>query len=708
MMQTMKKTNWGKFSFSLIVIGVLLAILVFISIDLYQPLRLFIETDNIIPLQKQIDTYGFWRYFFIVILHAFQVLLTIIPAQPIQIVAGLTCGPLLGFVSCIIGIFIGNTIIYFLVRIFKTKPTLLYNSKQIAKLGTIPEKKPREGFYLFMLALYFVPAIPYGMVAYNAANSKINFIKYSLLTTLGTMPSLVICIAFGSFILNGYFLVSLLLIIGVCIVSLLSMKFGKQIINHLTNRSIRASLIWVMFFLVPFIMVIYFFVRKNAFALLITYGSIIFLVLLYWLFNKKVSRIFENMNKKYNMAYFQGPVKKINGFLYNIIAFFMKIYFFTRFRVKVNKTNLPKIERPSILIFNHPSKFDFMFSFLPYFPKTKVNTVIAYYYFCNRHLGKLLKNLGGIPKYLFQPDISAIKNISRVIKNKGVLGLSPEGRLSAYGELETIIPSTAKLIKKLGVQVIISKINGAYFSIPKWAKTWRRGRIEVTYHEVFSAKELKELSIKQIYQRLVEEIDYDEFAWQETNRVKYKGKRFAEGLEHILYRCPVCHKEYTYEALGDTLHCSYCHTEVTLNHYYDFITNNLNIPKNIKAWYLWQKEYEQKKIMDPDYSLTSEVTLKHPDPNGHGFTVVGSGQTTLTHQGVTYRGSIHGENKEIFFKIDGIPAIPFGVNEDFEIYDHNTLYYFVPKNIRECVKWSVVGELIYQKYIIDHHIDILE
>ena len=708
MMEKVKKRNWGKIFFSVIVIGVLLAILAYVTIDLYRPFRIFIETDDIIPLQEQINKYGFWRYFFIVILHTFQVLLTIIPAQPIQIIAGLTCGPWLGFISCVIGIFLGNTIVYFLVRIFKTKPTLLYNSKQMEKLGELPEKKPKEGFYLFILALYFVPAVPYGMVAYRAANSKINFIKYSLLTTLGTIPSLIICIAFGSFIINGYFLVSLLLIIGICIVSLLSMKFGKQIISHLTNRSIRASSIWLMIFLIPVFLIINFFYTKNAVALLISYGSIILLVFLYWLFNKRVSRIFENMNKKYDMAYFQGPVKKINRFLYHFLAFFMKIYFFLRFNVKVNKTNLPKIEQPSILIFNHPSKLDFMFSFLPYYPKYKVNTVIAYYYFCNRHLGKLLKNLGGIPKYLFQPDISAIKNISRVIKSNGILGLSPEGRLSAYGELETIIPSTAKLIKKMGVQVILSKINGAYFSIPKWAKTWRRGRVEVQYHQIFSAEECKMLSVKDIYNRLVSEIHYDEFDWQEKNRVKYKGKQFAEGLEQILYRCPICHKEYTYESCNDKITCSYCHSEIILNQYYDFVTNNLNIPKNIKMWYLWQKEWEKKNIADPNYSLTSEVTLKHPDPNGHGFVVVGSGITTLTHQGVVYRGTIHDEQKEIFFAIDSIPAIPFGVNEDFEIYDHNTLYYFVPKNIRECVKWSIVGELIYQKYIADQHIDILE
>ena len=75
------------------------------------------------------------------------------------------------------------------------------------------------------------------------------------------------------------------------------------------------------------------------------------------------------------------------------------------------------------------------------------------------------------------------------------------------------------------------------------------------------------------------------------------------------------------------------------------------------------------------------------------------GTTTLSKQGVFFTGILNGEPTEILFKLQNVPAIPFGVNEDFEIYHNDTLYYFIPDNIRECVKWSVVGELLYIKYI---------
>ncbi len=93
------------------------------------------------------------------------------------------------------------------------------------------------------------------------------------------------------------------------------------------------------------------------------------------------------------------------------------------------------------------------------------------------------------------------------------------------------------------------------------------------------------------------------------------------------------------------------------------------------------------------------MTLKLPDPEGKGMKVAGSGTTVLDREGLTYRGTVYGETKEIVFKIQNLPAIPFGARVDFEVCHHNTLYYFIPEDIRACVKWSVVGEQFYYQYL---------
>lgn len=397
-----------------------------------------------------------------------------------------------------------------------------------------------------------------------------------------------------------------------------------------------------------------------------------------------------------NMEYFQKHVRRPSLFLHIVLNLFVRMILFPYLHVRADAKAIRKRKGPYLLLFNHPSKLDFAYAY-GHFPK-QINSIIAFYYFCNYRFGKLLHKVGGFPKYLFSPDISAVRNIKKVIGWGNILGIAPEGRLAAYGEIETIVPATDKLIKHLEIPVVVAHINGAYFTNPKWAETMRRGKVTVTYEEILTAESIRTMTVEQIDALLHEKLYYNDFAWQKEHHVYYKGKKFSEGLEHILYICPVCHQEFTYQAKGNHLTCSSCGTDVVLNHYYEFETKEPKIPENIREWYLFQKETERARIEDPAYELKSHVTLKMPDPQGNGFVVVGSGTTVLNHQGITYTGTVNGEEKTILFKIENLPAIPFGVKEDFEIYHGDTLYYFIPDNIRECVKWSIVGELMYQKH----------
>src|SRR5690606_42043215 len=59
----------------------------------------------------------------------------------------------------------------------------LKKEKNIDALGEIKEEKKLSKKVVF---LYFLPVIPYGLIAFTCANSKMKFLKYILITTLGT------------------------------------------------------------------------------------------------------------------------------------------------------------------------------------------------------------------------------------------------------------------------------------------------------------------------------------------------------------------------------------------------------------------------------------------------------------------------------------------------------------------------------------------
>ena len=695
--------------FSILLILFFIGVFSYLIYELFNPLKELLSTGNDAPLKEILQSYGIWKYIFMILLSTFQVFLTVMPGEPVQILSAITCGPLYGILNCVIGAAIGNTILYLLIKVFDFKiSSKKYDENKYESY--VDENKPKDmkSVTWFILGLYFAPIIPDGVIAYTAAKNNMKYPRYIIVTTLGIIPQVVACITastlfmkYSSQIFKLTELIPLIVVgLYVFLIVFLIIKFKKKIIIHILNRSIRATILWLIPLSILTIVVCCLLILHKYIACSIVFGFLVLIIIAYLIFDPKLSKIFT----KKKMDYFKNNIvlhqNNFISWLFNVIC---RGIFYTKLKVKVDRNGIKEFSKPSIILFNHLSAYDFVVVMPQIYPQ-KVNTVCAYYYFCNYHLGRLLNKFGCFPKFLYQPDISAIKNMHKVIKNNCILALAPEGRLSAYGEMESYIPSTVKFLKKELCDVYIAKSHGTYFSKPKWAKTTRKGRIDLKFEKIFTKEDLEKLTLEQIYSILYDKLYYNEYDWMEQNKVPFKGRKFAEGLEHMLYICPVCGKEFTYESKKNKLTCSHCHTTVKLNQYYQFESENPNIPKNIREWYLLQKQIERKNIQNPNYILQSKVSLKLPDEKGNGFTLVGKGICTLTHEGITYNGIINGENKHILFKLENIPALPFGVNENFEIYHDQTLYYFVPDNIRECVKWSVVEEQMYEDYTIKENI----
>lgn len=688
---------------SIVLVVAFISLFIYLVVDLLSPLKELLFNGNDAPLKDTLEGYGILKYIFMVMLSAFQIFSTIMPGEPIQILSAITCGAAYGFLVCLVGIIIGNIIMYISVKLFNVEiKDKKHNQEELSLYIDKNEKQDVKSLTWFIIGLYLAPLIPDGVIAYTAVKNKMGFIRYLIVTTLGVIPQIVITITGSTIILkhsHNIFKISELLpvlIVGLVIflAVYLTIKHKKSIINHIMNRSIRATIIWLIPLLILCIVDAYLLIKHKYLTCGIMFLVIIGYVLCYMIFDPKVAKYF---TKKKMNDFKNDIVLNQNNFLWWFMYFILKTLFHRKVNLKVDKNNIEKFENPSIIVFNHCSAIDFI-NILPNVYPQKVNVVAAYYYFCNYHLGRLLNKYGVFPKFLYQPDISALKNMHKVIRNGNILFLSPEGRLSAYGEMESYIPSTVKFLKKEKCDVYIAKSYGAYFTKPKWAKNYRKGRVDLKFEKIFTKEQLETLSIEQIYFILHEKLYYNEYDWMEKEKVAFKGRKFAEGLEHILYICPVCKKEYTYKSKGNTMTCSHCKTKVKLNKYYQFESENYQIPKNIRDWYVFQKDLELQNIQDPNYKLQTNVTLKLPDPKGNGFSVVGKGVCTLTHQGINYKGTISGEDKDILFPLDTMPALPFGVREDFEIYHDQTLYYFIPDNIRKCVKFSVVEEQMYELY----------
>ena len=391
----------------------------------------------------------------------------------------------------------------------------------------------------------------------------------------------------------------------------------------------------------------------------------------------------------------RNKVQPVNGFVMTVVYWGVRFWLFLcGVRIKaVNKIGKPN--NPSIILCNHGSFMDFIYA-AALLRKYKPHFIVARLYFYHSVLGWLLRKVGAFPKSMFAMDMENAKNCLTVLKNKEILAMMPEARLSTTGRFEDIQSSTYSFIKKSGVDVYTIKISGDYLADPKWGKGFRRGAVvEAELDILFTAEQVQALSMEQLQQGVEQRLSYDEWEWlQQRPRICYRGYRIAEGLENILTTCPVCNGQHTLITKKNKVFCEHCGYLTAVDNRYQF-DKGFRFT-DLRQWYDWQKQLlEQEIIQNSDYTLTSKVELRLPS-DGNGMTRHGGyGDCTLNREGLTYSGTKDGENVELHFSIQRIYRLLFGAGENFEIYDGTQILYFVPEERRSAVDWYMASMILH-------------
>ena len=300
---------------------------------------------------------------------------------------------------------------------------------------------------------------------------------------------------------------------------------------------------------------------------------------------------------------------------------------------------------------------------------------------------------------MFQSDMENAKNCVRILARKGIIAFMPEARLSTAGRFEGIQDVTYKFIKRAGVSVYAFDLHGDYLARPKWGDKIRRGSlVEGELTRIFTAEEIMSATIEEVEKKVNDTLYYNEFDWLESKPdLKYKSKTLAVGLENILTRCPECGAKCSFTSDKRTITCSHCGMTATINDRYAF--EGSKPFANLLEWYDWQKAQWEKEIEDPDFKMESAVKVKHASLDGKTMLrYSGEGKVVFTKEGLTFTGVDDGEEIEKFFPMKNIYRLLFGCAEDFEIYDGEQIWYFIPEELRSCVDWYTVSGILRDKY----------
>jgi 1-acyl-sn-glycerol-3-phosphate acyltransferase/DNA-directed RNA polymerase subunit RPC12/RpoP len=378
-------------------------------------------------------------------------------------------------------------------------------------------------------------------------------------------------------------------------------------------------------------------------------------------------------------------MKRPNIFLFIILGFLVKIYAFIKGQRITKKV---KIKGPAIVLSNHTSFYDFIYTTAAIYPN-RVSYLAANKMFYEPVTGFFLRLARAIPKSLMQADPVASIKAFRILKKNGILSIFPEGQISPTGTLLKPAFSIAKFLKKANVDVYIVKHKGAYFVNPPWTKKTFKGIIETEKFLLLTKEEIQNLTTDQIYDLVYQKLYVSSSEFSKASQYSYKINDIAN-LENVIYQCPKCSHEGIH-AKYDYLECPICFNRLVYDQ--KGLLNNLGVDELFKI----QAEKVKFEIdSNIDYTLSADTNLMSFRNNK--LVHVGRGKLTLSRFQYLYEGMIDNEKANITFNVSSTPTLPSDIGRNIQIYEGYQIYQFEMDIKWLPTKFVHAGEYLHELY----------
>lgn len=143
-----------------------------------------------------LDGYGAWSRVIFIGIIMLQVIVAIIPGEPLEIAAGYAFGAVEGTILCMLGILLGSAAIFLLVRKFGMLLLEAFFSKE--KIESMQFLKNHRKLTLLFFIIMLIPGTPKDLLSYFAPLTEIRFWLYLLVIAIARIPSVVTSTIGGS------------------------------------------------------------------------------------------------------------------------------------------------------------------------------------------------------------------------------------------------------------------------------------------------------------------------------------------------------------------------------------------------------------------------------------------------------------------------------------------------------------------------------
>ena len=208
-------------------IAILLFILFSVAVFWFvgKPMIEFVEDP--LKFRQWVNNYGFGGRLIFIGMVVLQVLIAIIPGEPLEFGAGYAFGAFEGTILTIIGITVGSLIVYALVKKFGMAFVEIFFSKEkIANIKFLKSSKKRDAL---IFLLFIIPGTPKDILCYFLGLTDIKYSTVIFISVVGRLPSVVTSTISGNLLGNESYILAISIFAGTLLISALGLLIYNKI-----------------------------------------------------------------------------------------------------------------------------------------------------------------------------------------------------------------------------------------------------------------------------------------------------------------------------------------------------------------------------------------------------------------------------------------------------------------------------------------------
>ena len=176
-------------------------------------------------------------FLLIIGLQIIQVVICVLPGQPIQFAASYMFGVARGYLFSIIGAVIGTTISFYLAKLLGSEAMHLFFGEE--KVKEYQRRLNSGRGLLIAFLIYLIPGVPKDLVSYAAGISEMRFRPFLLAATIGRSPAMLGSLLVGHFFGKQNYTAMIIVTVAVILLLLVCLIKRKELIVFLDRIEMK-------------------------------------------------------------------------------------------------------------------------------------------------------------------------------------------------------------------------------------------------------------------------------------------------------------------------------------------------------------------------------------------------------------------------------------------------------------------------------------